>query len=160
MDDQIARAMLQSLDTTNLWLEQISKQLTVQGQQQQSSYIEQSGQIQSMLDLFAALALPSSPELTREQTINAVTPTLLYRNDSLPFARIDVTNDDPAQWVYLGRRNVSVLIGRILMPQQNVPFVIPQGEDVWAICIVATVSLRISEAYDLLGMTQVIRQEQ
>jgi hypothetical protein len=160
MDDQIARALLQSLDTTNLWLEQISKQLTVQGEQQQSSYIQQSGQIQSMLDLFAALALPSSPELTREQTINAVTPTLLYRNDSLPFARIDVTNDDPAQWVYLGRRNVSVLIGRILMPQQNVPFVIPQGEDVWAICIVATVSLRISEAYDLLGMTQVIRQEQ
>ena len=115
--------------------------------------------MQSLVDLFTALALPSAPQLTREQTINAVTPTLLYRNDSLPFTRIEVTNDDPAQWCYVGKRNVSVNIGRVLLAQDTQAHIIPQGEDLWAICIVATVSLRISEAYDLVGMTQVIRQE-
>lgn len=159
MNDQVARAILKSLDNTNLWLQKISKQLEEQGKQQASTYIVQAKQIQSLLDLFAALALPSAPELTREQTINAITPTLLYSNDSLPFARIEVTNDDPAQWCYVGRRNVSVAIGRILPAQGTQAHIIPQGEDLWAICIVATVSLRISEAYDFLGRTQVIRQE-
>lgn len=159
MNDQIGRAIIESLDSVNLWLQKISVQLDLQGKQQDSTYIVQAGKLQSLVDLFTALALPSSPELTREQTINAVTPTLLYRNDSLPFARIEVTNDDPAQWCYVGRRNVSVMIGRILMAQDTQAHIIPQGEDLWAICIVATVSLRISEAYDLVGMTQVIRQE-
>ena len=159
MNDQVARAILKSLDAGNLWLQKISEQLEEQGKQQASTYIVQANQIQSLLDLFAALALPSAPELTREQTINAVTPTLLYRNDSLPFSRIEVTNDDPAQWCYLGRRNVSTLIGRVLLAQDTQAHIIPQGEDLWAICLVATVSLRISECYDFVGRTQVIRQE-
>ena len=124
----------------------------------QSTYIEQAGKIQSLLDLFTALALPASPDLTREETINAVTPTLVYKNDSLPFTRIEVTNDDPAQFIYIGNRNVSVAIGRVQLAQTTVPYIIPQGAELWAICVVATVSVRISEAYDLLGTTQVIRQ--
>lgn len=156
-EQQVARAILASLDSINTWLAKISKQLETQGQQQQSTYIETAGKIQSMLDLFAALALPCSPELTREVTINNVTPTLLYRNDSLPFRRIEITNDDPAQMIWIGKRNVSPLIGRVLLATDTVAYVLPQGDELWAICVVATVSTRISESYDLLGTTQVIR---
>lgn len=159
MNDQIARELLNRMDVMIAWLAKVSDQLEQQGQNQSSSYIVQAGKLQSMTDLFGGLALPSSPELTREVTINAVTPTLLYKNDSLPFARIDVTNDDPAQFIYTGKRNVSVLIGRVQLAQTTEPFILPQGDELWAICVVATVSVRISEAYDLSGTTQVIRQE-
>lgn len=158
MTEEVARAMLQRYDSMILWLTRISSQLEDQGTRLQSTYIEQAGKIQSLLDLFTALALPASPDLTREETINAVTPTLLYKNDSLPFTRIEVTNDDPAQFIYTGNRNVSVAIGRVQLAQTTEPYIIPQGAELWAICVIATVSVRISEAYDLLGTTQVIRQ--
>lgn len=159
MQEQTARALLERMDSMILWMTKISDQLEKQGDQQSSSYIVQAGKIQSMLDLFTALALPSSPEMTREVTINAARPTLLYKNDSLPFARIDVTNDDPAQFMYTGKRNVNLGIGRIQLAQTTEAFIMPQGDELWAICVVATLSVRISEAFDLLGATQVIRSE-
>ena len=159
MNDQLARALVERMDAMILWLQKVSGQLGKQGQDSGSSYIVQAGKVQSMLDLFAALGLPCSPELTREVTINAVTPTLLYKNDSLPFARIDVTNDDAAQFMYTGKRNVSVLIGRVQLAQTTEPFILPQGDELWAICVVATLSVRISEAYDLVGTTQIAKAE-
>lgn len=159
MDEQTGRALLERLDVMNAWLAQISGQLATQEEQQTAGYIEQAGKIQSLLDLFASLGLPSSPQYTTEVTVNAVTPTLLYRNDSLPFRRIRVTNDDPAQWIYLGKRNVNIQLGEILMGQTFIDYVLPQGDEMWAICMVATVSVRISEAYDLLGGTQIIASE-
>ncbi len=157
MDEQTARALIERMDSMILWLAKVSDQLDKQGQQQSSSYIIQAGQTQSLLDLFAALALPASPELTREVTVNAVTPTLLYRNDSMPFSRIEITDDDPAQWIHLGPRNVTIGLGRVLLAQDTIAYVLAQGEEVWAICTIATVSVRISESYDLLGTTQVVR---
>lgn len=160
MDEQTARALLERMDSMVLWLAKVSDQLGAQGEQQSSSYIVQAGKIQSMQDLFTALILPSSPEMTREVTVNAVTPTLLYKNDSLPFARIDVTNDDPAQFMYTGKRNVNIGIGRVQLAQTTEPFIMPQGDELWAICVVATLSVRISEAFDLLGTTQVVRLQE
>lgn len=159
MDEQTARAMLERMDSIILWLAKVSDQLETQGEQQSGSYIVQAGKIQSMQDLFTALALPSSPDLTREVTINAITPTLLYRNDSLPFARIDVTNDDPAQFMYIGKRNVNIGIGRVQLAQTTEAYIMPQGDELWAICVVATLSVRISEGFDLLGTIQVVRSE-
>ena len=143
-----------------LWFQKISEQLADQSLQQNSSYIEQGGKVQSLLDLFTALALPSSPAITREVTVNAARPELLYQNTSLPFARIEVTNDDPAQFMYVGVRNVSVNIGRVITAQETVPFVVPESKELWGICIIATLSCRISEAFDLLGEIQVIRPQE
>jgi hypothetical protein len=152
LTEQLARALIERLDMVIAWLTKLVDQGDVRDQ---SGLIQQQGRTQSLLDLFASLALPCSPELTREVTINAVTPTLIYRNDSLPFARIDVTNDDPAQFMYTGKRNVSVRIGRVQVAQTTEPFIIPQGDELWAICVVATLSCRVSEAYDLVGMAQI-----
>lgn len=157
MNDQVARALIERLDANNSFLALISQQLEVQGQKDSGGYIQQAGRIQSLLELLVAQIVPSSPEVTLEVTINNVTPTLLYRNDSLPFRRIEITDDDPAQMVWLGKRNVSPLNGRVLLAQTTVPYVLPQGDEIWAICVVATVSMRISECYDLVGFTQVIR---
>ncbi len=155
---EIGRAVIERLDAQLLWMQQDSVQQTRQMQQLTSSYITQAGRLQSLLDIFGALALPASPQLTREITVNAVSPTLLYTNDTLAFRRIVVTNDDPAQWMYVGKRNVSVNNGEIVMPQLPTAFVIPQSDELWAISVVAPISVRISESYDLLGTIQVIRE--
>ena len=153
----VARALLERMDIVITWLAKMAGQGEVRDQ---SGLIVQAGRTQSLADLFAGLALPCSPELTREIPINAVTPTLLYRNDSLPFARIDVTNDDLAQFMYTGKRNVSVIIGRVQLAQTTEPFILPQGDELWAISVVAPLSVRISEAYDLVGMAQINAQGQ
>ena len=155
-EEQTGRAVLERLDSIITWQARIAELLVQTAKQQQSGYIEQAGKIQSLLDLFAGLALPASPNLTREVTINAVAPTLLYKNDSLPFRRVEITDDDPAQMCWIGKRNVTQLIGRVLLAQTTVAYVLPEGDELWAICAAATISVRISESFDLLGTTQVI----
>jgi len=157
MTDEVARALIERMDVMIAWQAKISAQMDAQSQQLEGSYLEQQGKIQSLLDLFASLGLPSSPQLTRELTVNAATATLLYRNDSLPFRRIEITNDDPAQPIWVGKRNVTTQLGRVQIAQTTEPYVLPQGDELWAICVVATLSVRISESYDLLGMTQIAR---
>jgi hypothetical protein len=140
MNDQVARALIERADAQISWLTQISRQLAETKDRQAAGYIQQAGKIQSLLELLVSQIVPASPEVTLEITINNVTPTLLYRNDSLPFRRIEITNDDPAQMCWLGKRNVSPLNGRVLLAQTTVPYVLPQGDEVWAICVVATIS--------------------
>lgn len=157
MNDQGVRALIERLDSIIAWLTRVSDQYEQRREKEAGGYIEQAGKIQSLLELLVAQTVPSSPEMTLEVTINNVTPTLLYRNDSLAFRRIEITDDDPAQMCWLGKRNVSPLNGRVLLAQNTVPYVLPQGDEIWGICVVATISMRISECYDLVGMTQVIR---
>lgn len=155
--EQIAREIIKRLDAQNALLADIYSQLAQQGEQQSAGYIQQAGKVQSLLELLIAQFVPCSPQITREVTINAVTPTLLYENLSLPFQRIEITDDDPAQMCWIGKRNVSMAMGRVLLAQNSVVYVLPQGDELWAICAVATISLRISEGFDLVGGTQVIR---
>ena len=157
---EIGRAIIERLDAQLLWLQQDSERQIRQAGQLSSSYIEQAGKIQSLLDWFGALALPASPQLTREVTVNAVTSTLLYQNVTHPFKRIVVTDDDPAQWIYVGNQNVNINIGEIVPVQDPRAFVIAQGQSLWAICMAATVSVRISESVDLLSRTQVMRPQE
>lgn len=157
LTEQTARRLIEGLDGVTAWLAKISSQLAAQEAKQAGSFIEQAGMIQSLLELLVAETVPSSPAITREETINAVTPTLLHRNQSIPYQRITVTNDDPAQMCWIGKRNVSQLNGEVLLAQDQRPYVLPQGDDLWAICAVGTISVRISEGFDLVGMTQVIR---
>lgn len=157
LDEQIARELIKRLDAQNAILSGIYRLLEKQGAQQSAGYIEQAGKVQSLLELLIAQFVPSSPQITREVTINAVRPTLLYENQSLPFQRIEITDDDPAQMCWIGKRNVSQVMGRVLLAQNSVVYVLPQGDEIWAICAVATISLRISEGFDLVGGTQVVR---
>lgn len=102
-----------------------------------------------MLMLLAA-GLPASPALTRNVEVQT-TATLIARNDAVLFARIDVTNDDPAQAAYLGESGVTTVTGRKLNGGETANYVMPQGSEVWAICELGTVSVRVSELYNALG---------
>jgi len=155
--EEIGRAIIQNQDAMLLWMQQDAKRQIRQAGQLNSSYIMQAGKMQSLLDWFGALALPASPQITREVTVGAVIPQLLYKNDTHPFKRIVVTDDDPAQWIYVGNQNVNINIGEIIPAQGSGVYVIAQGQSLWAICMVATVSVRVSESVDLLGRTQTMR---
>ncbi len=103
-----------------------------------------------MLRLLAA-ALPSSPALTTEVAV-ATRSTRLAVNNSADLMRIVVTNDDPAQPIWLGGRDVLITNGEVLVPQASVPFNLAKGKDIWAVCAAGTVSARITQLHDPLAL--------
>lgn len=126
---------------------------------QQGSFDTQPGLTSSryrdkLLEVLVANCLPSSPAITREFTINNVTPSLIYENASRPFQYITITNDDAAQMCWLGGQDVTPGNGRVLLAQTTIPYVMPQGRAIYAICIVATISLRISEGFDFVSLME------
>jgi len=125
-EEQVAREIIKRLDKQTASLDRIGDLLEKQDRQQSAGYIEQAGKLQSLLELLIGQVVPSSPRITGEVTINAVTPTRLYENLSLPFQRIEITNDDPAVMCWLGKRNVSAAMGRVLMAQTSVTYVLPR----------------------------------
>lgn len=151
LDAELVRQLTDRLDQQTVYLQKIAALLETGGYGG-GLQIEQQGVGFNAQDLLLAMALPSSPARTREVTINAVTPTQLAINESQPLIRVDVTNDDPAQMCWLGDRAVLPSMGRVLTAQNTIPYVLLKGREVYAICAVATISMRISEGYDLIGI--------
>ena len=150
MDAEIARELLKSLDNIAAWLAKISGQLAAQDK----ATIEQFGRVRDVLDILVAQSLPGSPEVTEEVTVlggAGVAPTLLIKNDSVPLLRVNITNDDPAQPLWVGTANVLPTMGRVVIAQTTIPYVLPLGAEVWGVCVVGFISVRIEKCYDLLG---------
>ena len=95
-----------------------------------------------------ALSLPSSPRLTKAVQVTTA-PTLLATNESVPYLYIVITNDDPAGLLWVGGKDVLSTMGRVVLPQVTIPYVIPRGESVWGVCAAASISVRVSEGFDL-----------
>lgn len=156
--EQLATIMIQRLDGIIAWLTKISGLLEakevqgVSGQAAGQGFFNNTEAIDELLRLLVAQVLPSSPSRTSETRVNSITPTLLYSNDSTTFQRVVITNDDVAQPIWIGDRNVSLLIGEVMIAQDQRIFVVPRGASIYAICAVATVSVRISEGYNLVDM--------
>jgi hypothetical protein len=157
VEDTLAREIIKSLDGVQAWLAQISGLLQEGLGGQGQVIVEQQGRIQSLLELLVSMALPSGPSITREVTINAVTPTPLAFNESLMFQRFTITNDDPAQMCWLGDSGVLPSMGRVLLAQTTIDYVLPRGASVYAICAVATISVRVSEGYDFVSLAQALQ---
>jgi hypothetical protein len=151
LDASVAREMLQRLDALIAWQQRISGQLVLMGGNPEEPEQALAGPAIStdIMEVLLAYVLPSSPAVTVPYTINNVTPTRLIVNESTNFVRVEITNDDPAQMCWLGDQNVSPAIGRVLLAQTTIPYVVPQGASVWAICIVATISVRVAMGYNL-----------
>lgn len=150
MDAEMARELLKRLDNMTAWLAKISGQLAAQDK----ATIEQFGRVRNILDILAAQSLPGSPEVTEEVTVfggAGVAPTLLVKNDSVPLLRVNITNDDPAQPLWCGTANVLPSMGRVVIAQTTIPYVLPLGAEVWGICAVGFISVRIERCYDLLA---------
>ena len=88
--------------------------------------------------------LPSAPK-TSANVLVGTTATPLAENNSLSIMRVEVTNDDVAQQIYLDC-NAGVLTsqGRRLNAQQTIAYTINKGQTLYAICLVATVNVRVA----------------
>lgn len=150
MDPQLARELIKSLDNITAWLAQISGQLAAQ----ERATVDQFGKVRDVLDILVAQSLPGSPETTEEVTVfggAGIPPTLLVKNDSVPLLRVNITNDDPAQPLWVGNANVLTTMGRVVLAQTTIPYNMPLGAEVWGICAVGFISVRIERCYDLLA---------
>lgn len=150
MDAQTAREILIRLDNIAALLAKISGQLAVQD----GATIEQFGKVRNVLDILVAQSLPASPETTEEVTVfggAGISPILLAKNDSVPLLRVNITNDDPAQPLWVGTANVLPTMGRVVIAQTTIPYNLVLGAEVWGICAVGFISVRIEKCYDVLA---------
>lgn len=110
-------------------------------------------------ELLLASLMPSAPESTEEFAVGNIEVTLA-ENESLPLVRVEVTNDDVAQPLWVSHEGVLVATGRIIMPQTTEAFVLPEGERLAGICVIPAVSVRVSYGYDFYNILNKIRQRE
>ena len=104
----------------------------------------------NIMNYLLSNSLPASMLNTVEVTVTP-TPQLLVKNDSLPLMRMRITNDDAAQPLWVGTSNVSNLNGEVIAAGDYRDFSIPQGLSIFGVCVVATISVRLSTLSDPLG---------
>lgn len=166
MSQESERLQLIALDAIQGWLSKIYNQLVLlngkidslslpEAQSQQAIAQYTAGQAGPVSDEFLALLvsqlIPSIPAITREIQVSTI-PTLIFVNDSRPYLFITVTNDDPAQQLYVSDRSVSINNGRRINAQATIPYVLPQGTSLYGVCIVGSISVRVAEGYDFVKM--------
>ena len=110
-------------------------------------------------ELCLASVMPSAPQRTEEFTVGA-TQVILARNDSRPLIRVEVTNDDVAQPLWVSQIGVLVATGRIILAQQTAAFVLPEGEQLAGICAIPSNSIRVSYGYDFYMRLDAMRERQ
>lgn len=153
MNDETARRVIQGLDNIEVWLQRISSQLAGG---QAGVIIEQQGRLQSLLELLVSMQLPSAPSLAETIAVPSANAVLLCLNNSQTYQRYSVTNDDPAQPLWVGPdAGVMTTNGRVIIAQTTQDFVIPKGGEIWGICMAGAISVRVSTGYDFVGGVQV-----
>lgn len=117
-----------------------------------AEYLAQS---QLMLRILVANAIPAAPEVTRQVTVQT-TETALVENESQVLRRVDVTNLDPAQPLWVSGPGVLVTAGQVILPNQTTPFVVPIHESLWGIVAVATINVAVSESHDIFRLIEAL----
>jgi len=107
-------------------------------------------------ELMLAAVLPSAPALTETYR---VTPSevCIASNESIPLMRVEVTNDNVAQPCWVSKKGVLTTSGRRIRAQETVPFVLPNGSQLYAVCAIPWISVRVSIAYDFYAILDQIR---
>lgn len=101
-------------------------------------------------NILLAASLPSAPEISSLVTVN-ITPTPIFENVSRSILHLKITNNDPAQPIFLGGPGVTVGDGEQLLAQQSVIFTLGYGQRLFAVCFVAGIlPTRISQGFDFL----------
>lgn len=72
------------------------------------------------------------------------TATFLIENTVLSLMRIEITNDDFAQGLYIGNRDLVMPGGRLVQPQETVVYELRKGQKLYGIVAVANINVIIS----------------
>lgn len=108
-------------------------------------------------EMLLAASLPSAPQLTEEMPVTTVASRLVI-NESLPLMRVVITNDDGAQPLWISKKGVLRATGRVILAQQSIPFVLPEGGEIWGVCPVPFISVRISLSWDFYNILRGVRR--
>jgi hypothetical protein len=110
-------------------------------------------------ELCLAASMPSAPQRTEEFTVGNV-QVVLAQNESRPLIRVEVTNDDVAQPLWVSQIGVLVATGRVILAQQTAAFVLPEGQRLAGICVIPNISVRVSYGYDFFSILDNMRRRQ
>lgn len=109
-----------------------------------------------LTELMLAAVVPSAPALTETYRVTS-SETCIASNESIPLMRVEVTNDNIAQPCWVSKKGVLTTSGRRIRAQETVPFVLPRGTQLFAICAIPWISVRVSIAYDFYAILDQIR---
>ena len=100
--------------------------------------------VDEILMSLISVGLPAAPKTTSLVPVTT-SPTILAENQSLSIMRVEITNDDVAQQIYLDC-NPDVLLtnGRRLNAQQTIAYTINRGQTLYGVCTVGTVNTRVA----------------
>jgi len=101
--------------------------------------------------MFASASLPASPAVTRTVVVRT-RETPLLENESRNLLPVEITNDDVAQSIWVSSKGVMNTAGRVILPQATARYVLPKGTNLYGVCTVATVNVRVSEGHDIFGI--------
>lgn len=106
-----------------------------------------------VMEMLLSALVPSAPSIVEAYQVSNV-ETLLASNESIPLMRVEVTNDNVAQALWVARRGVLPTTGRRIIPLTTVPFVLPMGTVLTGICAIPWISVRVSIGYDFFAILQ------
>lgn len=141
-----ARQIIDRLDTQNMLLARLID-VIVQNMGGPGA-VQMLGVNRRLLETLVAVTLPSAPRDTQEFTVG-VNEIMLAENGATNLARVTITNDDPAQNLWISGRGVLITTGAIILPQFHESYILPAGSSIWGVCAVATISVRVATGYDL-----------
>ena len=111
-----------------------------------------------LLELMVAASLPSAPERVEGYQVGNV-EVQLAQNESTPLMRVEVTNDNVAQPLWVAQRGVLFTTGRQIVALQTQAFVIPQGSALFGICAIPFINVRVSIGFDFYQLLDSIKQQ-
>lgn len=72
------------------------------------------------------------------------TATFLVENTVLSLMRVEITNDDFAQGLYIGNRDLIMPGGRLIQPQDTIVYELRKGQKLYGIVAVANINVIVS----------------
>lgn len=112
-----------------------------------NAYFEDKGG-NAILEMLVASSLPSAPDLQVPVNVTPV-EVLLAQNETAGLLYVVVSNDSFAQAIWVGPMGVTNATGRRVPPLASIPFVLPPGAYIYAVCNIAVVSARISRGFPI-----------
>jgi len=100
-----------------------------------------------LVEQLLAASMPSAPSMTEAYRVSNI-ETRIAINESMPLMRVEVTNDNIAQDCWISIRGVLRTTGRLIRVRDTIPFVLPMGASMFAICNIPWISVRVSIGYD------------
>jgi len=105
---------------------------------------------QALIAMSICACIPAAP-INCQQIVVFPAETLLIRNESDSYVPVEITNEDVAQWIWVGPKGVLTTAGRIILPLDTARYVLGKGDEIYARCAFATVDVSVIEGSNIFA---------